>query len=34
MDPIIGAVKAYATLQEVCDTLREVYGVYREAGSF
>ena len=34
MEPIIGAVKAYATLQEVCDTLRGVYGVYREAGSF
>ncbi len=32
--PILGAVKAYATLQEVCDTLRQVYGVYREAGSF
>lgn len=34
MDPIIGAVKAYATLQEICDTLRGVYGIYREAGSF
>jgi methylmalonyl-CoA mutase, N-terminal domain len=32
--PIIEAVKAYATLQEVCDTLRSVYGEYREAGSF
>jgi methylmalonyl-CoA mutase, N-terminal domain len=32
--PIIEAVKAYATLQEVCDTLRGVYGEYRESGSF
>lgn len=32
--PIVEAVKAFATLQEVCDTLRGVYGVYREAGSF
>ena len=31
---ILEAVKAYATLQEVCDTLRGVYGEYREAGSF
>lgn len=34
MEPIIAAVKAQATLQEVCDTLRGVYGEYREAGSF
>ena len=34
MEPIITAVKAYATLQEVCDTLRGVFGEYREAGSF
>jgi len=32
--PIEEAVKAYATLQEVCDTLRGVYGIYRESGSF
>ncbi len=32
--PIQDAVKAYATLQEICDTLRGVYGEYREAGSF
>ena len=32
--PIIEAVKAHATLQEVCDTLRGVFGVYRETGSF
>ena len=34
MDPIIHAVKAYATLQEICDTLKTVYGEYRESGSF
>jgi methylmalonyl-CoA mutase N-terminal domain/subunit len=34
MEPILGAVKAYATLGEICDTLRGVFGVYREAGSF
>jgi methylmalonyl-CoA mutase N-terminal domain/subunit len=31
---IFAAVKEYATLQEICDTLRGVYGVYSEAGSF
>lgn len=31
---ILSAVKKYATLQEICDTLRSVYGIYREAGSF
>jgi methylmalonyl-CoA mutase, N-terminal domain len=34
MEPIINAVKAYATLQEVCDTLRGVFGVYRDTGTF
>ncbi|MDB4951875.1 MAG: Methylmalonyl-CoA mutase [Gemmatimonadetes bacterium] len=34
MEPIITAVKAYATLQEVCDTLRGIFGVYRDTGSF
>jgi methylmalonyl-CoA mutase N-terminal domain/subunit len=34
MPSIIEAVKAYATLQEVCDTLRGVYGEYREDGKF
>lgn len=33
-EPVLGAVKAYATLQEVCDCLRGVYGEYRETGSF
>ena len=32
--PIYNAVRAYATLQEVCDTLRSVYGEYRDTGSF
>lgn len=34
MDPIIAAVKSFATLQEICDTLRGVFGEYRETGSF
>ena len=31
---IFAAVKEYVTLQEICDELRGVYGVYSEAGSF
>ena len=34
MPSIIDAVKNYSTLQEVCDTLRGVYGEYREEGKF
>jgi methylmalonyl-CoA mutase N-terminal domain/subunit len=34
MPAIIDAVKEYATLQEVCDALRGVYGEYREDGKF
>jgi len=34
VEPVLDAVKAYATLQEICDTLRTVFGEYREAGSF
>jgi methylmalonyl-CoA mutase N-terminal domain/subunit len=34
MPSIVEAVKVYATLQEVCDTLRSVYGEYREDGKF
>jgi methylmalonyl-CoA mutase N-terminal domain/subunit len=34
MEPILRAVKGYATLQEVCDTLRPIFGEYRESGSF
>ncbi len=30
MYPIIEAVRAYATLGEICDVLREVFGVYQE----
>jgi methylmalonyl-CoA mutase N-terminal domain/subunit len=30
MPSIIDAVKAYATLGEICETLRQVYGVYKE----
>ncbi|HEY6903503.1 MAG TPA: methylmalonyl-CoA mutase family protein, partial [Candidatus Acidoferrales bacterium] len=31
MPHLIGAVKAYATLGEICDALREAFGVYAEA---
>ena len=34
MPSIIEAVKEYATLQEVCDCLRGVFGEYREEGKF
>jgi methylmalonyl-CoA mutase N-terminal domain/subunit len=34
MPPIIAAVKAYATLGEISDVLRQVHGVYREDGRF
>lgn len=30
MYPLIEAVRAYATLGEICDVLREVFGVYQE----
>ncbi|AHY45710.1 methylmalonyl-CoA mutase N-terminal domain [Rubrobacter radiotolerans] len=30
MYPIIECVKAYATVQEICDTMKEVFGSYRE----
>jgi methylmalonyl-CoA mutase N-terminal domain/subunit len=30
MPSIIGAVKAYATLGEICGALREVFGSYQE----
>ncbi|CAM6053550.1 unnamed protein product [Sphagnum tenellum] len=33
-EPILQAVQAYGTLQEICDTLRTVYGEYREQGNF
>ena len=34
MEPIIDAVKAYATLQEICDVFREVFGEYRDPGIY
>jgi len=34
MPHIINAVREYATLQEICDTFREVYGIYRDPGMF
>jgi methylmalonyl-CoA mutase N-terminal domain/subunit len=34
MPPVLEAVKAYATLGEVCDVFRKVWGAYREKGSF
>jgi methylmalonyl-CoA mutase, N-terminal domain len=30
MPHIFSAVKAYATLGEICDALRDVFGVYEE----
>ena len=30
MYPILDCVRAYATVQEICDTLKEVFGGYRE----
>lgn len=32
--PILEAVTAYVTLQEICDCLRGVFGEYRESGNF
>ena len=34
MEPILDAVKAYATLQEVCDVFREIFGEYRDPGIY
>jgi len=34
MEPIIGAVKADATLQEVCDVFRKAFGEYRDPGIY
>jgi len=34
MEPLIDAVKNYATLQEVCDVYRQVYGEYRDPGVY
>jgi methylmalonyl-CoA mutase N-terminal domain/subunit len=34
MEPIIDAVKAYATEQEICDVFRRVFGEYRDPGIY
>jgi len=34
MPPVLEAVKAYATLGEICDVFRKVWGQYREGGVF
>ena len=34
MPYLIDAVKEYATLQEICDVYRDVFGVYRDPGMF
>jgi methylmalonyl-CoA mutase N-terminal domain/subunit len=34
MDFIIDAVKAHATLQEVCDVFRKTFGEYRDPGIY
>jgi methylmalonyl-CoA mutase N-terminal domain/subunit len=34
MPPVLEAVKAYATMGEISDTFRKVYGVYHEDGRF
>jgi methylmalonyl-CoA mutase N-terminal domain/subunit len=34
MHHIIDAVKEYATLQEICDVFRDVFGVYRDPGVY
>jgi methylmalonyl-CoA mutase, N-terminal domain len=34
LPPIIEAAKAYATLQEICDVLREVFGSHRDSPAF
>jgi methylmalonyl-CoA mutase N-terminal domain/subunit len=34
MPPVLDAVRAYASLGEVCDVFRKVWGAYREKGTF
>jgi methylmalonyl-CoA mutase N-terminal domain/subunit len=34
MPPVLAAVNAYATLGEICDVFRKVWGQYREGGTF
>jgi methylmalonyl-CoA mutase N-terminal domain/subunit len=33
MEPILRAVKTYATLGEICDTLRQIFGEYRQVNT-
>ena len=34
MEPLIKAAKAHATLQEICDVFRQVFGEYRDPGIY
>ena len=34
MEPIVDAARAYVTMGEMCDALREVWGVWRETPVF
>jgi methylmalonyl-CoA mutase N-terminal domain/subunit len=34
MPSILEAVKAYASVGEICDVFREVYGVYRDPANY
>lgn len=34
MPLIVGAVREYATVQEICDVLRDVFGIYEESAIF
>jgi methylmalonyl-CoA mutase N-terminal domain/subunit len=34
MGPLIEAANAYATLQEMCDVYRQVFGEYRDPGIY
>jgi methylmalonyl-CoA mutase N-terminal domain/subunit len=34
MNPIVDAAKEYATLQEMCDVFRSVFGQYRDPGIY
>jgi len=34
MDPIVDAARVYVTMGEMCDALREVWGIWRETPVF
>jgi methylmalonyl-CoA mutase N-terminal domain/subunit len=34
VEPVIFAARAYATEQEICDVLREVFGTYADPAEF